>query len=134
MNLAGMCAASLFIATLLPAALVSYVEQTADQPSSLAPIADEDGSFCFVSTEWAAPSKTIHASDRREAERRAGAGRVFCKEGPCTFEGQMEPLQEGCIPDSLPEPLPLRASMDEETPVRRGLPPGGKYAVPIDLQ
>lgn len=54
-------------------------------------------SFCYIDNEWAKPNTTIYAKDRNEADKKAKKkGLMFCKQGPCTFDGKQNPTDENC--------------------------------------
>jgi hypothetical protein len=68
-------------------------------PADSAPVVPADkieASFCFVSNEGAAPNTTVYAVDRDEAKKRAPASLTYCKDGPCTYDGSLDPEKENC--------------------------------------
>lgn len=55
-----------------------------------------DQAYCYVSSAWAVPNVTIYAPSQSEADKKAPSGTTYCHDGPCTYEGKFEPLEEGC--------------------------------------
>ncbi len=103
MNLVRLITASILSlglgAFMAPGAALASVDAPSPVGKGSSMVAPQDGieiAFCFVSTAWAVPNTTIYAPDRDAAKRRASGSLVYCKDGPCSNDGEMEPLKESC--------------------------------------